>query len=714
MTSKLATDDSVIICDILRTSLQRHVDNNEHQNTFIIDTLNQSSNLIQRLGSEALAIAEQPSTIEQSSLADCDENDLSSSLSTLSTQSLSTCQSLLLLVNQLNSRSKSKKTSGNAWRTLQSVIDQSICIKNNEDCTALFAILSLGMTLSHMNAETTSTKMIASAIIPQLPLFPRDQIGSYSDDKHPLVKLVARDSIIAMLRRALEYSIDLQTVVKIDNAFGVGSEQDNELGIAVADVVQDIFGKGYCSSDPNNDDDGEISSEGISKERASPALVLVAQCRPFPHINADKLIRVAAADLDLWYSAELVVDASIASVTSDKLSTAGKMATCYPKLNSSDLISSTQAIDSRLGDETIAHLTARALIDTALDLRLYRRADLFASKFYAFGGPERYAEARFMHACDTITKVVKRRQPQIIDKQVMRIDDSVSKVEKDLGCVSSTNGQQKIGIGEVPINSMPHYIREFSLRRLRSSNMNAAALRLAQLWGMDYEEDPVLLAEEQKKRQLTYVQWSDEGSPGNVNGKCQPLPDLISEPADLAKEFKTLLQSGDTVGFDCEWGDSNGVAVLQLSTCSYSILIDIPALGSNYEGCNTLQATVGTLFAGLTDTRYLIGFGCKEDIKRLRDSPCSRPVHWFPHNSAAQDLRPLIAEVSPSLGIKGGQHLGLSRSTETFLGKQLDKAEQCSDWMARPLSVEQREYAALDAWSCAAIHTRIIEERYKS
>ena len=345
MTSKLATDDSVI-CDILSTSLQRHVDNNEQQNTFIIDTLNQSSNLIQRLGSEALAIAEQPSTIEQSSLADCDENDLSSSLSLLSTQSLSTCQSLLLLVNQLNSRSKSKKTSGNAWRTLQSVIDQSICIKNNEDSTALFAILSLGMTLSHMNAETTSTKMIASAIIPQLPLFPRDQIGSYSDDKHPLVKLVARDSIIAMLRRALEYSIDLQTVVKIENAFGVGSEQDNELGIAVADVVQDIFGKEYCSSDPNNDDaddDGEISSEGISKERASPALALVAQCRPFPHINADKLIRVAAADLDLWYSAELVVDASIASVTSDKLSTAGKMATCYPKLDSSDLISSTQA-----------------------------------------------------------------------------------------------------------------------------------------------------------------------------------------------------------------------------------------------------------------------------------------------------------------------------------------------------------------------------------
>lgn len=74
-----------------------------------------------------------------------------------------------------------------------------------------------------------------------------------------------------------------------------------------------------------------------------------------------------------------------------------------------------------------------------------------------------------------------------------------------------------------------------------------------------------------------------------------------------------------------------------------------------------------------------------------------------------KDLRNLIAEVSPNLGGKGGLHLGLSRSCEAFLGKQLDKAEQRSDWLARPLTTEQREYAALDAWSCAAIHLKILK-----
>ena len=263
----------------------------------------------------------------------------------------------------------------------------------------------------------------------------------------------------------------------------------------------------------------------------------------------------------------------------------------------------------------------------------------------------------------------------------------------------------------MPIETMPRYIREFALRRLRSSNMSTAAVRLADLWGMKYEEDPIVLAEEEEKRKLTYVQWHDEGSPGNFAGNSQPLPDLISNILDLNEQFKLLLLSGDTVGFDAEWGEDHGVAVLQLSTVSHSILLDIPALSSEDDGCKALQATVGKLFSGLTGAKYVVGFGCKEDIKRLRDSPCSRSVHWFPHNNcAARDLRPLIID----LGLKGAHQLGLSRATETFLGKQLDKAEQCSDWAARPLTSEQREYAALDAWACAAIHAKIIDEHYNS
>ena len=703
------------VCDILTKSLERHI--NGADNEFIIDTIEQSSALIQRLGSEALAHTES-NEIEET-YPDYDKKDI---IRTLSNQSLTTSRHLHQLVHQMSNGSRSKKTSGNAWRTLQSIVDRSLDMKNANLETA-FAILSLGIAISTdtdvIGNGNAQQKMIASAIIPnsRSDIFERETCKGGKDSKQErLIKSVARDSLLHLLRTAVAENDSIDTIARIENAFGVGSEEDKEICSAVANIVRDVFGNDcyYCDNPNNHDDELGGTDMVINKDRASPTLALVAQCQPWQFIKTDKLVRITAADLDLWYSAELVCDASVASVTSNKLGTSTEknlMATSYPKFESSDSIA-THSIDSSLRQDTVAHLTTQALIDTALDLRFYRRADLFASKFYAFGGPERFAESRFMHACETITKVVKRKQSQIIDKQVLRVDECVARASKDLNL--SDVDENKVGIGEVPIETMSQYIRDFALRRLRSSNMSAAALRLANLWDMNYEEDPVVLAEEEKRRQQTYVQWNDGGSPGNIAGKSQPLPELTSDAVDLAREFIVLLQSGDTVGFDAEWGDVNGVAVLQLSTVSYSVLIDIPALSSNDEGCKALQATVGKLFAGLTGARNIIGFSCKEDIRRCRDSPCSRSVHWFPHNNcAAHDLRPLIAEASPTLSGKGGQHLGLSRSTESFLGKQLDKAEQCSDWLARPLSPEQREYAALDAWACAAIYAKIRDERYK-
>eukprot|EP00984_Skeletonema_dohrnii_P021784 scaffold10968_cov111-Skeletonema_dohrnii-CCMP3373.AAC.3 len=714
-------EDETRVYDLLASSLERYnIDGTE--NEFIIDTIEQSSLLIQRLGSEALSHTTSNEIEEYDVATDDGARDLSSSLRSLSQLSLSTSRHLQSLIYQINNP-RSKKTSGNAWRTLQSVVNRSLDIKNADvESTAIaFSILSLGIVITTDTAVgNAQQKMIASAIFPNSPshIFERETCKVEKGSKQErLIKSVARDSLLHLLGTVVEENGSIDCIARIETAFGVGSEQDKELCSAVANLVKDVFGSGcYYFDSQNNDDEEEFfgTELDINKDKASPTLALVAQCRPWEFIKTDKLVRIAAADLDLWYSAELVCDASVASVTSNTNTDKNLMATNYPKLKASDKIS-TQSIDSSLRQDTIAHLATRALIDTALDLRLYRRADLFASKFYAFGGPERFAEARFLHACETITKVVKRKQPQIIEKQIARIDECVARVSEDLNL--SDVDEHKIGIGEVPIETMPQYIRDFALRRLRTSNMSAAASRLANLWGMNYEEDPAVLAEEEKRRQLTYVQWNDEGSPGNIAGKSQPLPDLISDAVDLAEEFKVLLKTGETVGFDAEWGEDSGVAVLQLSTVSHSILLDIPALSSNDEGCRSLQATVGQLFAGLTGARYIIGFGCKEDIKRLRDSPCSRSVHWFPHNNcAARDLRPLIAEASPSLGGKGGQHLGLSRMTESFLGKQLDKAEQCSDWCQRPLSTEQREYAALDAWACAAIHAKIaklIGERYK-
>ena len=49
----------------------------------------------------------------------------------------------------------------------------------------------------------------------------------------------------------------------------------------------------------------------------------------------------------------------------------------------------------------------------------------------------------------------------------------------------------------------------------------------------------------------------------------------------------------------------------------------------------------------------------------------------------------------------------LAAAAKAYLGKALDKSQQCSDWDARPLSEAQRAYAALDAVAVLLIHEKL-------
>mmetsp|Transcript_24127 Transcript_24127/g.50926 ORF Transcript_24127/g.50926 Transcript_24127/m.50926 type:complete len:919 (-) Transcript_24127:97-2853(-) len=733
--------------------------------------LDQALDLMQYLNKQANEFCfeetNQRKSVGDSSIAteDCDarviENDMNSRIRILAKQAIRTSHSLHQLVHRADFRrypSKSSKSGVHAWKALQAVVSSSFEVDSlpspAQSATAAdsstellrssrsLAWLALGITLSGKtvvevspDAETTkkTTKMIASAVIPKHvmnvlkgatmmkankkePILPEYDVN----EENRFIYFISSCTVIEMLHLAarenegVDVSVLLQVASKLVNGFGLGGHHaetlsedgGGELSKAVSIVLNRVFGwKATDSSSCNHSNNNHGMSldsgrtDGINNDIAAPALALAARIPVWDFINPNALINVAA-EMDLWCSAELICDATVDAVTK---STEKETP---PKEQKSQTL------------DTIAHISTRAIIDIASDYRLYRRADAFATKYYDFGGPERYADARFLHACDTIAKLVKKKQFQIIEKQVERVDEAVARVKNDLvpnDFEKSATRRDNCG-EEICIDSMSVYIREFALRRLREGNQLTVAVRLAGLWQMDYEHDSDQLLQEAKKRKLTYLQWDDNGCPGfNPDGNenaPKPLPDLITEPSKLLESFRTLEDDpGRTIGFDAEWGDSKGVAVLQLSTLNQTLLLDIPALTSTGEGRKALKYSVGRLFIGQTKVRNLIGFGCKEDFCRLRASSVGND-HWFPQNRdrlIATDLRHVIAETNPELGGRGGLHVGLSKACEFFLGKQLDKAEQCSDWSSRPLSAEQREYAALDAWACAAIHNKLAD-----
>ena len=705
-------------------------------------------------------------------------------LHALAGTALSAAASLDLLVQRVNkSRKQSKTSSGHAWKALAAAVTSAFGERDaksrNEDDTQAAALeavsralaaLAVGVALSVNAANSATAKMVASAVLPgdrshaskrgtKYRKLEDAKVSTSEEGRSEgapktqvVVHAMARDAVLGLLHLAVDtshplsqdkeneqkdrLSVNLHIVAMLESGFKVGElsralhseKEDVRLAEAVGRVVDVIFGKPTTSvyamdGFVNGDGRGLVSNRGlVSKEYAPPALSLVANTRPWNHVKVEELVR-RAAELDLWYSAELLCDAAVAQDDEKVM-----MAAFLPRGVATEALMLPAPEPPPPRDPAIGRRAASALVDITFDGRLYRRADAFASKYYSFCGPERYAEARFLHACDTITKVIQKRQAQIVDKQIERVDKMVAKVRKDVALPAPTSmvdgGRRRCHEDDIAVETMSDRIREFAFRRLRAANMHAAASRLAKLWGKEYVDDPAQMEEELRARKLLYLQWNDVGCPGH-DGSGQggegslPLPTLISDPAALLAAFPALEQSPDrTVGFDCEWHDSiQGVALLQLSTVADTRLLDIPALTATKEGCDVLRATVGRLFSRAAAVDRVIGFSCREDIKRLRASPCLTAEPWFPSSDACsyEDLRALIANETPHLlGARGLRNFGLSRACEVFLGKRLDKAEQCSDWSARPLSREQLEYGALDAFVCAAIAAKISKEKGKA
>ena len=469
----------------------------------------------------------------------------------------------------------------------------------------------------------------ASGVLPNKPI---------SDDTYSILAVQAVKQLLGIALGHETYIVDIHIVTSICRSF---VQNATELQLECSKVVSSIF---CLPKDENIDENTKLPEVG--KIETAAALALSAQIGPWKHIKPAVLVEIAT-DMNLWSAAERICSSAIKTAS---------------KADCEDAV--------------------LVLIESAGAAAQYRQMDSFATEFYDHGGRLKFAEARLLHAYDTITKVAARRKFPIIEKQIERVDRAFERVKIDL-----QDGENYDDAG--PIEA-----RDFAITKLVELGEIEAAHRLAKLWGRDFAYDDKELERMAKARKEKYLQWEETDV-----GRSSMIQNVLSDPSLFLAEYDEMISDlGNCVGMDCEFLDeqTKGVALLQLSTISKALLVDIPALSATEEGCKALQSTIGVLFAGDSP---VVGFACGEDVRRLRASPSVLDTHWLGSSRAVVDIKPLIAHHSSEL-----RHTGLSRACEKYLKKPLDKSEQCSLWMNRPLSLNQRKYAALDSFTCAAIY----------
>ncbi|KAG7357271.1 3'-5' exonuclease [Nitzschia inconspicua] len=495
---------------------------------------------------------------------------------------------------------------------------------------------------------------------------------------------------IAVLRSYLIHAthtdlLSLQILNHFAKAFKLGGDDSIEDDISAGAIRHAMRHVEKSNDNILMDEEVDNNQLNLMKRRISGAFALACQLQPWTILSPETLVE-AAIPLELWHAAEdICISAHKASPES-----------LLPQNPSHETIYSQEL------QKYNAQKSVERLIDAAIEDRMYRRADALATSLYDAGGRSRYVEARFNHACETISKVIYRRQIPIVDKQIERIDKAVAKVQQD---------ESKYGSAAQP--SIPtdpsQEIRKYAIEKLEQAGDITSAKRLASVFGLDYvyDERAILLAAAMRRRR--YLQF-DDVLPGAV-------PSLVTTPQELKYVFSRLreepLRHGP-FGFDAEWDEeTQGAAVLQLANAKMAVLIDVPALLGTEDGVKAMKSTVGTLF-NCTDS-VVAGFACRQDLQRLRASPSK--VREYPERAESHHRHPwlcgtrAVVDVQSLVGTKEPKlfKAGLSRVCQHYFGKPLDKAEQCSLWSGRPLSEHQQAYAALDAWVCVAIYQKVNE-----
>ena len=195
---------------------------------------------------------------------------------------------------------------------------------------------------------------------------------------------------------------------------------------------------------------------------------------------------------------------------------------------------------------------------------------------------------------------------------------------------------------------------------------------------------------------------------GKVDHRSPPPVSLIFDKesiSQMASYFVNKLDETEEkliVGLDCEWrpersvGAQHKVSLLQLSDGRCSFLIDLQTILSfNHSDMissialiNALNDTLSRLFR--SSQVVVVGFGVSTDLLRLAASyPELSAFHRF---GSVLDL----LSITKSLFSKA-RSPSYSAVCRLLTGRHIDKAMQISRWDERPLTLQQLNYAAVDA-----------------
>lgn len=152
------------------------------------------------------------------------------------------------------------------------------------------------------------------------------------------------------------------------------------------------------------------------------------------------------------------------------------------------------------------------------------------------------------------------------------------------------------------------------------------------------------------------------------------------------------LRNSNVLGFDTETrpsfkkGKVNKVALLQLSCDDTAFLFRLNNIG--------LPDEVTALLADGTTKK--IGAAIKHDITILRRLNDFQPAGFI-------DLQQIVKNY-------GIENFSLQKLAGIVLNIRVSKSQRLSNWEADVLSESQQRYAATDAWLCAEIYHRLMNE----